>query len=167
MALPHAAPPAMEFAFILDPLASLKAYKDTSVAMMRALHDRGHALFALEQRDLFWDGKQTFGTARPLTVAADDHDWFQVGTPAMRPLQSFAAVLMRKDPPFDMEYVYSTYLLEAAEREGARVYNRPRAIRDHNEKMAIAQFREFTAPTLVTRDAELLRAFIDTYQDVI
>jgi glutathione synthase len=167
MALPHAAAPAMEFAFILDPLASLKAYKDTSVAMMRALHDRGHALFALEQRDIFWDGKQTLGTVRPLTVAADDHDWFQVGTPAMRPLQSFSAVLMRKDPPFDMEYVYSTYLLEAAEAQGALVFNRPRALRDYNEKLAIAKFTDFIVPTLVTRDAELLREFIDEHEDVI
>src|SRR5437870_12389825 len=110
MALPHAAPPAMEFAFILDPLASLKAYKDTSVAMMRALQDRGHALFALEQRDVFWDGKQTQGSVRPLQVAADDHGWFHAGAAAVRPLASFAAVLMRKDPPFDMESVYSTYL---------------------------------------------------------
>ena len=85
----------------------------------------------------------------------------------MRPLASFAAVLMRKDPPFDMEYVYSTYLLELAESEGAKVINRPRAIRDYNEKMAIARFPEFTAPTLVTRDAELISAFIDEHRDVI
>src|SRR2546429_5868770 len=157
----------MEFAFILDPRASLKAYKDTSVAMMRALHNRGHTLFALEQRDLFWDGKQTLGTVRPLTVAADDHDWFQVGTPAMGALQSFGAVLMRKDPPFDMEYVYSTYLLEAAESQGALVFNRPRALRDYNEKLAIAKFPDFIVPTLVTRDPELLREFVDEHEDVI
>jgi glutathione synthase len=167
MALPHDAAPVMDFAFILDPLASLKAYKDTSVAMMRALQDRGHALFALEQGDLFWDGKQTFGTALPLTAAADDHDWFRIGTPAVRPLQSFSAVLMRKDPPFDMEYVYSTYLLEAAESQGALVFNRPRALRDYNEKLAIAKFPEFIVPTLVTRDAELLREFVDEHEDVI
>jgi glutathione synthase len=159
--------PAMEFAFILDPLASLKAYKDTSVAMMRALQERGHALFALEQRDLFWDGKQTQGSVRPLQITADDHDWFRTGSVAVRPLQSFAAVLMRKDPPFDMEYVYSTYLLEVAEAHGALVFNRPRALRDYNEKLAIAKFAEFIVPTLVTRDAELLREFIDEQEDVI
>jgi len=157
----------MEFAFILDPLASLKAYKDTSVAMMRALQDRGHALFALEQRDLFWDGKQTQSSVKPLQLAADEHDWFQAGTAAVRPLESFAAVLMRKDPPFDMEYVYSTYLLESAEAEGALVFNRPRALRDYNEKLAIAKFTDFIVPTLVTRDAELLREFIDEQEDVI
>jgi glutathione synthase len=155
----------MEFAFVLDPLASLKAYKDTSVAMMRGLQARGHSLFALEQSDIFWNGGGTQARVCPLTVAADDHDWYRAGEPQVRPLASFAAVLMRKDPPFDMEYVYSTYLLEAAEREGARVFNRPRAIRDHNEKMAIAEFTEFTAPTLVTRDAELIREFIDEHAD--
>jgi len=157
----------MEFAFIVDPLASLKAYKDTSVAMMRALQARGHALFALEQDDLFWDGKDTLATIRPLTVAADEHRWFETGAALVRPLASFAAVLMRKDPPFDMEYVYSTYLLEAAEARGARVFNRPRALRDYNEKMAIASFPEFIVPTLVTRDAELLSGFIDEHEDVI
>ena len=157
----------MEFAFILDPLATLKAYKDTSVAMMRALQQRGHALFALEQSELFWDGKQTLGTVRPLTVTADDYDWFRAGEVATRPLESFTAVLMRKDPPFDMEYVYSTYLLETAEACGARVFNRPRALRDYNEKMAIAKFTEFIVPTLVTRDAELLREFVDEHEDTI
>ena len=167
MALPPVAMSDMEFAFILDPLASLKAYKDTSVAMMRALHERGHTLFALEQRDLFWDGRQTLGSMRPLQVTADDHDWFQAGDAAVRPLKSFAAVLMRKDPPFDMEYVYTTYLLETAEEQSALVFNRPRALRDYNEKLAIAKFTEFIAPTLVTRDAELLAEFIDEHEDVI
>jgi glutathione synthase len=157
----------MEFAFIVDPLASLKAYKDTSVAMMRALQSRGHKLFALEQRDVFWDGRDALGSVRSLTVAADDHHGFAAGASVVRPLESFAAVLMRKDPPFDMEYVYSTYLLETAEARGARVFNRPRALRDYNEKMAIAKFTDFIVPTLVSRDAELLREFIDEHEDVI
>jgi glutathione synthase len=167
MALPPVAMPDMEFAFILDPLASLRAYKDTSVAMMRALQGLGHTLFALEQRDLYWDGKHTLGSVRPLQVTADDHDWFQAAATVVRPLESFAAVLMRKDPPFDMEYVYSTYLLEIAETQGAVVFNRPRALRDFNEKLAVAKFTEFIVPTLVTRDAELLAAFIDEHEDVI
>jgi len=157
----------MEISVVLDPLPSLKAYKDTSVAMMRALQSRGHKLFATEQSEIFWDGGKTLARVRPLAVNADDHDWYNVGEASERSLASFAAVLMRKDPPFDMEYVYSTYVLEAAEREGARVFNRPRAIRDHNEKMAIAKFTEFTVPTLVTRDAELIREFIDEHEDVI
>ena len=109
----------------------------------------------------------TRGAARPLALSADDHDWYRAGEPEMRALKDFAAVIMRKDPPFDMEYVYSTYLLECAEREGARVFNRPRAIRDNNEKMAITKFAEFIAPTIVTRDATLIDAFIDEHRDVI
>jgi glutathione synthase len=157
----------MEFAFIVDPLASLKAYKDTSVAMMRALQARGHALLAFEQQELFWNGRETLANVRPLSVESDDHHWFQTAPAAVRPLESFGAVLMRKDPPFDLEYVYSTYLLEAAEARGARVFNRPRALRDYNEKMAIARFSEFTVSTLVTREPDRLHAFIDEHRDVI
>jgi glutathione synthase len=157
----------MDFAFVLDPLPLLKAYKDSSVAMMRAVAARGHRVYALEQSALYWRDGATRAAARPLELHADDHDWYVAGEPEDRALRDFAAVLMRKDPPFDMEYVYSTYLLEAAEREGARVFNRPRAIRDYNEKMAIAAFREFIAPTLVTRDAGLIGAFIDEHRDVI
>ncbi len=157
----------MEFAFIVDPVHLLKAYKDTSVAMMRALQSRGSSLFVLDQTEIFWRDGATLARAHPLTVADDHHDWHRLGDAVVRPLASFAAVLMRKDPPFDMEYVYSTYLLELAEGEGAKVINRPRAIRDYNEKMAIARFPEFTVPTLVTRDADLISAFIDEHHDVI
>jgi glutathione synthase len=157
----------MEFAFVVDPLASLKAYKDTSVAMMRALEKRGATLFVLEQREMFWNGSRTLGKVQPLKLNADEHDWFEVGSASVRPLESFSAVLMRKDPPFDLEYVYSTYLLEVAEAHGARVFNRPRALRDYNEKMAIARFSEFIVPTLVSRDPLLLHQFIDEHDDVI
>ena len=157
----------MDFAFILDPLPLLKAYKDTSVAMMRALAARGHGLYALEQADLYWRDGVTAARARPLTVLPDDHDWYQVGEPEERALRDYAAVVMRKDPPFDMEYVYSTYLLEAAEEQGARVFNGPRAIRDYNEKMAIAKFREYTTTTLVSRDMERIGAFIDEMRDAV
>ena len=157
----------MDYAFILDPLPDLKAYKDSSVAMMRALAARGHRIFAFGQSDVFWDARGTRAGAVPLTLHADAHDWYAAGEPEERALKDFAAVVMRKDPPFDMEYVYSTYLLEAAEREGARVFNRPRAIRDHNEKFAIGAFAEFIAPTLVTRDAARLDAFIEAHRDTI
>jgi len=156
-----------DFAFILDPLDVLKPYKDSSVAMMRALAKRGHRIFGIEQPDLCWSGASTTARPRQLTLAADDHDWYRASDPAPRALSDFAAVLMRKDPPFDMEYVYSTYLLEAAEREGARVFNRPRAIRDNNEKMAITRFNEFIAPTLVSRDVASVQAFIDEHRDTI
>lgn len=157
----------MDFAFILDPLPLLKAYKDTSIAMMRSVAARGHRVFALEQADIYWRDGATRAAARPLELFSDNQHWYTAGEPEDRPLADYAAVLMRKDPPFDMEYVYSTYLLEAAEREGARVFNRPRAIRDYNEKMAIAGFRDFIPPTLVTRDAGHIGAFIDLHRDVI
>jgi len=157
----------MDFAFILDPLPELRAYKDSSIAMMRELSRRGHRLFALEQADLLWVGGRTCGRARPLEVFDRDQDWYRAGEPELRELTKFAAVMMRKDPPFDMEYLYSTYLLECAEREGARVFNRPRALRDNNEKMAIAKFPQFIAPTLVTRDIELVSQFIDDQGDVV
>ena len=162
-----ALPSLMDYAFILDPLPELKAYKDSSVAMMRSLAARGHAIFASEQADIFWDARGTRARVVPLTLNSDDHDWYAAADPEDRALKDFAAVLMRKDPPFDMEYVYSTYLLETAEREGARVFNRPRAIRDHNEKFAIAQWSAFIAPTLVTRDAVRVDAFIDANRDTI
>ena len=157
----------MDYAFILDPLPSLKAYKDSSVAMMRALAARGHRVYAIMQPEMAWDPRGTRARAVPLTLRPDNHDWYTEGEPEERALKDFGAVVMRKDPPFDMEYVYSTYLLEAAEGEGARVFNRPRAIRDHNEKMAIARFPQFIAPTLVTRDAERVGAFIDANRDTV
>ena len=157
----------MDFAFILDPLPELKAYKDSSISMMRELARRGHRIYALTQGDLMWDAGVTRGNARPLELTDDDHAWHREGHPELRPLADFAAVIMRKDPPFDMEYVYTTYLLDCAEREGARVFNRPRAIRDHNEKLAIAKFAQFIAPTLVTRDCGLIGQFIDEHEDVV
>ena len=157
----------MDFAFIVDPLPHLKAYKDTSIAMMRALVARGHRIFAVEQPDVYWDAGETGAKAQALTLRNDDHDWYEAGEVDERRLSDFTAVMMRKDPPFDMEYVYSTYVLEAAESEGARVFNRPRAIRDNNEKMAIAKFGDYIAPTLVTRDADRISDFIDEQEDVI
>ena len=157
----------MDFAFILDPLPLLKPYKDSSIAMMRALVARGHRVFALEPADVYWSLGTTKARVVPLEVRTTNLDWYEAAAAEDRALRDFAAVVMRKDPPFDMEYVYATYLLEAAEREGARVFNRPRAIRDNNEKLAIAKFAEFVAPTLVTRDAERIGEFIDAHGDVV
>src|SRR5205814_7289449 len=157
----------MDFAFVVDPLPQLKAYKDSSVAMMRALAARGHRVFAIMQQDVYWEDGVTSARATLLTLKGDDHDWYEAGEVKERALKDYAAVIMRKDPPFDMEYVYSTYLLEAAEQEGALVFNRPRAIRDYNEKMAIARFRDFIAPTLVTRDGSRVSEFIAEHEDVI
>ena len=157
----------MDFAFILDPLLSLKAYKDSSVAMMRALAARGHRVYALQQADIYWSAAGTRGRAVALTLSGDNNDWYREGDVDERALKDYAAVVMRKDPPFDMEYVYTTYLLESAEREGARVFNRPRAIRDHNEKLAITRYAGFIAPTLVTRDPARVHEFIDRHRDIV
>ena len=157
----------MDFLFIIDPPDSLKAYKDTTVSMMRAAQARGHRIWVCEQHSLAWrDGDVT---AESLWIALSDRDddWCEQKATGRRTLQSFEAVLMRKDPPFDLEYVTSTWLLSAAERRGARVFNAPGAIRDHNEKLAIFEFPQFVAPTLVSRDPDQLHAFIDAQQDVV
>ncbi len=157
----------MKFLFVLDPLDELKAYKDTSVAMMRAAQARGHAVFVCEQASLAWRDGEVSAEALRITLADNDEDWYRPHEHARRALAAFDAVLMRKDPPFDLEYVTSTWLLSAAERAGARVYNAPGAVRDHNEKLAIAEFPRFVAPTLVSRDPARLHAFIDEQRDVV
>ena len=157
----------MDLLFILDPLDSLKTYKDSSYAMMREAAARGHRLWAMEQGDLAWRNGGVVGFARPLSLTDDLHDWYRAGEAAETPLERFDAVLMRKDPPFDMEYVFSTYLLELAEAAGTWVVNRPQALRDFNEKMACARFPQFIPPSLVTRRHDLIRAFLEEQGDVI
>ncbi len=156
----------MKFLFILDPLDSLKAYKDTSIAMMRAAQARGHEVWACEQGDLQSKGKVSANAGR-LSLADNDEDWVRAHQKESAPLSAFDAVLMRKDPPFDLEYLTSVWLLSQAEREGARVYNNPAAVRDHNEKLGILEFPQFIAPTLATRDPQAVHAFIDEHRDVI
>jgi len=157
----------MKLAFVVDPLDSFKIYKDTTFAIMREAAARRHELYALEQEDLAWSGGSVQGSARRLHLTGEKPHWYRAEAPAAMPLRKFDAVLMRKDPPFDMEYVYSTYLLELAESQGARVFNRPRSIRDWNEKMAIARFPQFAPPTLVTRREPLIREFLADHRDVI
>jgi len=161
----------MDILFIADPLERFRIYKDSTYAMMAEAQRRGHTLHACEPQHLAWTGGNVEADARRFEIVGDPADlhrerWY-VAQAASRPLTSFGAVLMRKDPPFDMEYVTSTWLLEMAERAGAKVFNRPQAIRDHSEKLAIGEFAQFVAPTLVTRDAARLRAFHDEHQDVI
>jgi glutathione synthase len=153
--------------FIVDPLESLKAYKDSSVAMMRAAQARGHSIWAAEQTHLHWTKGGVSAVATRLSLTDNDEDWYRPHESETRPLKGFAAVLMRKDPPFDLEYVASTWLLSAAARDGVRVFNSPDAIRDHNEKVAITEFGDFVAPTLVTREPSRIQAFIDEHGDVV
>jgi glutathione synthase len=157
----------MRLAFILDPLDSIKTYKDTSYAMMQEAVARGYRLSVMRQEDLVWESGQLSCYAQDLELTGNGKDWYRVTERrALSPLD-FDCILMRKDPPFDMEYVYSTYLLELAEQHGTPVYNRPAAIRDFNEKLSIARFPQFTVPTLVTRHESLIRDFADQHVDVI
>ena len=157
----------MKIAFVLDPLDSIKTYKDSSYAMMREAASRGHALSSLQQEDLIMRDGKVFGYARDLALTSDAKQWYRAGERSAVGLNTFDAVMMRKDPPFDMEYIYSTYLLELAQRQGAWVINDPRAVRDHNEKLAIARFPQFTVPTLVTREEALIREFLAEFGDII
>lgn len=161
----------MHVLFVLDPLPLLKAYKDSSVAMMRALVARGHTLSVAMQGDLYIEAGVVKAQTTPIELVADadlhGRDWWRESVPQDLPLADFGAVVMRKDPPFDMEYVYSTHLLEYAEAQGACVFNGGAAIRNHPEKLAITEISEFTAPTLVTRNMARLKAFHDKHQDVI
>ncbi len=158
----------MRFAFIVDPLDSLKAYKDTSIAMMRAAQAAGHAVWAIQQPAIHWTAIHgVCAEAVHLELLADDVEWCVEIARHVVPLRDFAAVVMRKDPPFDVEYVTTTWLLERAEAEGAHVFNKPQALRDHSEKLSVMEFTQFAVPTLVAREAALLNGFIDTQRDCI
>jgi glutathione synthase len=157
----------MKIAFLADPLDSFKIYKDSTFAMMREAARRGHGIYAFEQNDMVLESGLVTANVAKITLTGDARDWYRAATPSPTFLSEFDAIVIRKDPPFDMEYIYTTYLLELAEKQGARVFNKPEAIRSHNEKLAIAQFPQYTAPTLVTRDAGRLRAFHAEHKDVI
>lgn len=158
----------MKILFVADPLESFKTYKDSTFAMMREAASRGHALWACEPRQIVWqrDG-QVEAHARHITLTGDADHWFIEQEVAVVTLAGFDAVLMRKDPPFDAEYLYTTHLLTQAEREGAKVFNKPQALREHPEKLAILAFPQHIAPTLVTRDMAAVRAFHAAHRDVI
>ena len=159
----------MSLLFVADPLEAFKAYKDTTFAMMREAARRGHDLIACTPADLVWKsgGRVTATAARAFTLTGRDEPWFEVREQRDVELAATRAVLMRKDPPFDGEYFYATHLLQQAEREGARVFNRPAALRDHPEKLAILEFAQWAPPTLVTRSAAAIRAFHAEHKDII
>ncbi|MBC7416039.1 MAG: glutathione synthase [Herminiimonas sp.] len=160
----------MKIAFCADPLDGFKTYKDSTYAMMVEADRRGHAVFAFEQKDMAVDGGDVVANTRRITITDDTGSgarWYQAEAPASMLLRDFDAIVMRKDPPFDMEYIYATYLLELAENHGARVFNKPAAVRSHNEKLAIIQFPQFIAPTLVTGDDARIRAFHAEHHDII
>ncbi|WP_047219244.1 MULTISPECIES: glutathione synthase [Delftia] len=158
----------MQILFVADPLESFQTYKDTTFAMMREAQRRGHSIVACEPRQLSWQrGGKVVAQVRHIQLTGDARRWFEISKEGLEELAGFDAILMRKDPPFDSEYFYSTHLLEQAEREGAKVFNKPRALRDHPEKLAILEFPQFIGPTLVTRSAQDIRAFHEEHQDII
>lgn len=157
----------MRIAFIADPLESFKIYKDSTFAMMEEASRRGHALHALQADDLYVAAGQVRAQVSPITLTGQADAWFVRGAPSDCALSEFDAVLMRKDPPFDAQYLYATHLLSLAESQGARVFNRGQALRDYNEKLAILKFPEWTAPTLVSQQPAILRAFVAEQGDTI
>ena len=158
----------MQLLFITDPLESFKTYKDTTFAMMREAQQRGHTIAACEPQDVMWErGGPVMAHVSDIVLTGHADGWFNVRQERAVALAAFDAVLMRKDPPFDSEYFYATHLLEQAERDGARVFNKPRALRDHPEKLAIMEFPQFIGPTLVTRDARDIQRFHAEHRDII
>ncbi len=158
----------MNLLFIADPLETFKIHKDTTFAMMREAARRGHALAACEPQDVMWRrGAPVMAHVRDIALTGQSDPWFTERGRRAVALRDVDAVLMRKDPPFDSEYFYATHLLEQAERDGARVFNRPRALRDHPEKLAIMEFPQFIGPTLVTRDAQDIQRFHAEHGDII
>ena len=157
----------MRIAFIADPLSSFKTYKDSTYAMMVEAAKRGHDLYFMLQEGLMWKGGRVVGETSRLTLTGDKDPWYRIASPKETPLDEFDVVLMRKDPPFDTEYVASTWLPGLAQEDGTKVFNEPRAIRDHSEKLAIAKYPQYSPPTLVTRLAGQLEEFIDAHRDVV
>ena len=158
----------MKLLFVADPLDTFKTHKDSTFAMMREAASRGHELWACEPQDIVWRrGEVVQASSRRITLTGDAIDWYEEQEVANMALASMDGVLMRKDPPFDPEYLYTTHLLTQAEREGAKVFNRPQALREHPEKLAILEFPLHIAPTLVTRDMDAIRAFHAEHRDII
>jgi glutathione synthase len=158
----------MNLLFVADPLDTFKIYKDTTFAMMREAQRRGHRVAVCEPRHISWvSGGLVQADVQSITLTGTSPTWFNMDSTARRALNGFDAIVMRKDPPFDSEFFYATHLLEQAEREGARVFNKPAALRDHPEKLAIMEFPQFIGPTLVTRSAQDIRQFHAEHKDII
>ncbi|MEO6079696.1 MAG: glutathione synthase [Steroidobacteraceae bacterium] len=154
-------------AVVMDPIADIKYAKDTSLAMLQAAQHRGYELRYFEQADLYLRDGVARGRGRALTVMADPARWFTLGPAEDGPLGDFDVILMRKDPPFDLEFIYTTYILERAELAGALVVNRPQGLRDMNEKVYTAWYPQLCAPTLVTRDMRAMAQFAQEFERVV
>lgn len=157
----------MDLLFIADPLESFKVSKDSTLAMMRITQEAGHQLWFCESRNVLWKNNLVIADCQSLVVKPSSTSWFELGEIESRALNAFSAVMMRTDPPFDIEYLNTTWLLSAAIRQGAKVFNNPNAIRDHSEKLSITEFPELIPPTLVTRELNAIEAFHQEHQDIV
>jgi len=157
----------MDFLFIADPLESFKIKKDSTLAIMRAAQEAGHRLWFCQSRNILWRDDLVVADCQTLAIKPSSTSWFELGEIQSRALNSFSAVMMRTDPPFDIEYLNTTWLLSAAVRQGARVLNDPAAVRDHSEKLSIIEFPELIPPTLVTRELSAVEAFHQAHDDIV
>lgn len=157
----------IKLGIVMDPISKIKLKKDTSFAMLEQAQARGYQLFYMELNDLYLEQGQAYATTRSLTVYNDKEHWFDFGEEQTLPLSELDVILMRKDPPFDTEFIYATYILERAEQAGTLVVNKPQSLRDCNEKLYTAWFAQFTPHTLVTRQAALIKQFHQQHQDII
>lgn len=159
--------PTIKLGIIMDPIGSINIKKDSSIAMLWEAQDRGWELYYFEQKDVFLKNGKAYGNALPLKVFRDNKKWHEFGDKQTMALSDMNVILMRKDPPFDQEYIYTTYILEQAEREGALIVNKPQSLRDANEKIFTTEFPQCCPPTLVTREISQLRAFYAEHQDIV
>lgn len=161
----------MRVLVVMDPIENINLKKDSTMAMLWAATRRGHTLGYALQTDLFIEHGKAFGTISPLEVFEDyvnrNGQYFELGEPRKESLADYDVILMRKDPPFDLNFIYTTYILEQAEREGAWIINKPQSLRDCNEKLFATQFSELQVPTLVTSQQSLIREFLAKHQDII
>ncbi len=157
----------MRVLVVMDPIENVNLKKDSTMAMLWAASRRGHELGYALQQDLYIDQGKAWGLISPLKVFEDYNHYYELGEKQKESIAAYDVVLMRKDPPFDMNFVYTTYILEQAEREGARIVNKPQSLRDCNEKLFATQFPELQVPTLVTSQQQLIREFIAEHHDVI
>ncbi len=157
----------IRLAVVMDPIGAIRYAKDSTLAMLLAAQSRGFELHYLEQQELFVRDGRAMGHSRPLTVRADPASWFTLGERSTQPLGSFNCILMRKDPPFDMEYIYTTYILDRAQEQGAMVVNQPQGLRDMNEKAYTAWFPQCCAPTLISRSLADMDAFLQEHGKIV
>jgi glutathione synthase len=157
----------IKLGIVMDPISHINIKKDTSFAMLLEAQKRGYELFYIEMNDLFLDTGEAYATTRSLTVYNDKDHWFEFGQEQTIALSDLDTILMRKDPPFDTEFIYATYILERAEAKGVLVVNKPQSLRDCNEKLFTAWFAQFTPQTLVTRQTKQIKAFFQKHNDII